>query len=78
MKREVMSMAFVLLLFLMMFSSLPLVSAAYTVDWPYMPPDLEGDANVNGHVDLFDAVIVASHYGVKLATTFIVPYFVKI
>lgn len=47
----------------MYISSLPLVSAAYTADYPYMPPDLEGDAIVNGHVNIFDVVLVASHYG---------------
>ena len=41
MKREIVAMTFVLLLFLMMFSSLPLVSAIYTVEEHYMPDDLE-------------------------------------
>jgi len=40
MRREIVSIAFVLMLFVsMVFSSLPLVSAAYTVENPYMPLD---------------------------------------
>ena len=38
-KREIVAMTFVLLLFLMMFSSLPLVSAIYTVEEHYMPSE---------------------------------------
>jgi hypothetical protein len=39
MKREIMSIAVMLMLFVSMFLSLPLVSAAYTVEEHCMPPD---------------------------------------
>lgn len=39
MKREIVSIAIMLMLFVSMFLSLPLVSAAYTVENPFMPPD---------------------------------------
>jgi len=66
MKREIVSIAFVLMLFVsMLFSSLPLVSAAYTVEYPYMPPDLVGDCNTDGHVNSKDAVILGAAFGSK-------------
>jgi hypothetical protein len=51
------------ILILMFFSSLSWVSATYTVQYPYMPPDLKGDANNDGFVDVFDATIVANAIG---------------
>ena len=66
MKREIVSIAFVLMLFVsMLFSSLPLVSAAYTVEYPYMPPDLMGDVNYDGFVLIDDVSLVSLHFGAE-------------
>lgn len=45
-----------------MIVSLPLVSAVYTYEYPFMSPDLKGDISNDGVVDIFDMVYVAIHY----------------
>lgn len=67
MSNEVVTLALTTMILLsMLLSSLPLVSAAYTVEYPYMPPDLEGDVNNDGEVDIFDIVLVNNHFGEEL------------
>jgi hypothetical protein len=64
MSNKVVTLALVTIIFLsMQLSSLPLVSAAYTVEYPYMPPDLDGDANNDGIVNIIDMSIVSHAYG---------------
>jgi hypothetical protein len=64
MKKEVAAMVLVIMIFLSTFLiRLPLVSAAYTVEYPYMPPDLVGDVNNDGVVELMDYLLLSYAYG---------------
>ena len=55
MKNEIEVLALAMMIFVsLIFSCLPLVSAAYTVENPYMPPEIKGDFNCDGHVDGWD------------------------
>ncbi len=47
----------------MLFASLPLVRADYTVDHASFPPDLPGDVNCDGKVDGKDIALVARSFG---------------
>jgi hypothetical protein len=63
MRKNIMAlMLTMLLLFSLYFSSLPLASADYTVENPYMPPDLQGDFNCNGKVDYKDMSLFRTAY----------------
>jgi hypothetical protein len=63
MSNKVVTLALMTIIFLsMQLSSLPLVSATYTIGYPYMPPDLEGDANNDGIVNIIDMSIVSHAY----------------
>lgn len=64
MKKEFAFVALVAMIFVsMMFSSLPLVSAAYTIEYHRMTPDLTGDVNCDGKVDIKDLVRVINAFG---------------
>lgn len=63
-KNEVTSLTLVAIILLsVLFSSLPLVFADYTVPWASFPPDLPGDVNADAKVDMMDIGIVAKAYG---------------
>jgi len=53
----------VCLLVSMLFGSLPFVKADYTVDHASFPPDLPGDVNNDGKVDIRDVGMVARAFG---------------
>jgi hypothetical protein len=53
-----------------LFVSLPLVRADYTVDHASFPPDLPGDVNNDGKVNLLDYFKVALAYGSSFANRF--------
>lgn len=63
-----MSTAFVLMLLVsMLFISLPLVLADYTVDHASFPPDLPGDVTYDGKVDIRDISLVGKSFGSSFA-----------
>ena len=63
MRRFVVVLLAVCLLASMVFGSLPLVKADYTVDHASFPPDLPGDISGDGVVGLKDVVYLARIYG---------------
>ena len=63
MRRFVVVLLAVCFLASMLFGSLPLVEADYTVDHASFPPDLPGDVNYDGKVDVKDVGIVSKAFG---------------
>jgi hypothetical protein len=61
-RKEVAALVLALMIFLSMLYSLPLVSAAYTVENPYMPPEIKGDFNCDGYVDSSDFFLFVYAY----------------
>jgi hypothetical protein len=75
MKREIVSLVFVFMLLVSaQLSSLPLVSADYTVDHASFPPDLPGDVNADAKVDMKDVSMVAKAFGSCFWRVHMEPY----